>query len=170
VEDIAERAGVSRALMYDYFPSKRDLYVAIFTRASDRLLERVSPDPQLPLAEQLAAGLEAHIRYFLDHPFEEVTVSRGALTDDPAIHAVISGELSIVGQRLTEKLVAEGRPRDVAEIAIEGWLAFVRAACVEWVQSQKNSRADLAGMCLQAFGCAVGYPNKLFAPPDAPSL
>ena len=30
VEDIAARAGVSRASLYHYFPSKRDLYVTIF--------------------------------------------------------------------------------------------------------------------------------------------
>src|ERR1700743_3930742 len=54
VEDIAARAGVHRATLYHYFPSKRDLYVAIFKRASNRFLARVGPDPQLPLAEQLA--------------------------------------------------------------------------------------------------------------------
>jgi AcrR family transcriptional regulator len=34
MEDIAARAGVSRSLLYQHFSSKRDLYVAIFTRAS----------------------------------------------------------------------------------------------------------------------------------------
>ena len=162
VEDIAARAGVSRALLYRYYPSKRDLYVAIFKRASDRFLARVSTDPQLPLAEQLASGLEAHIQSFADHPFEAVAINRGALSDDPAIQAIIAEELNVVGQRLIDKLVAGGRPRDVTEIAVEGWLAFVRAACVKWVQSQKISRADLTEMCLHAFGCALGCPN---APP-----
>jgi AcrR family transcriptional regulator len=145
--------------MYEYFQSKRDLYVAIFTRASDRLLERANPDPQLPLAEQFAAGLDAPIQYFLDHPFEAITINRGALSDDPTIQAIITEELNVVGERLTDKLVAGGRPRDVTEIAIEGWLAFVRAARVEWVRSQKISRSDFTEMCLRTFGCALGYPN-----------
>ncbi|WP_461480140.1 TetR/AcrR family transcriptional regulator [Mycobacterium sp. HUMS_1102779] len=34
MEDIAERAGVSRATVYHYYPKKRDMYVAIFRRAS----------------------------------------------------------------------------------------------------------------------------------------
>ncbi len=85
VEDIAARAGVSRATVYHYYPSKRDLYVAIFKRAGNRLLAGLSPDPQLPLAEQLAIALEAHIQSFVDHPFEAVTINRGALSDDPAI-------------------------------------------------------------------------------------
>jgi AcrR family transcriptional regulator len=159
IEDIAGRAGVSRALLYHYFPSKRDLYVAIFKRASNRLLARANPDPQLPLAAQLADGLEAHIQYFADHPFEAVAINRGALSDDPAIHAIITEELNVVGQRLIDKLVAEGRRRDFTEIAVEGWLAFVRAACVKWVQSQKITRAELTEMCLRGFKCALGCPG-----------
>jgi AcrR family transcriptional regulator len=160
MEDIAARAGVSRALLYHYYPNKRDLYVAIFKRASTRFLARVSPDPQLPLAEQLAAGLEAHIQSFVDHPFEAVTINRGALSDDPAVQAIIAEELNVVGQRLINQLVAQGCPRDATEIAVEGWLAFVRAACVKWVQSQNISRSDLTEMCLRAFDCVLGTPTS----------
>jgi len=160
VEDIAARACVSRATLYHYYPSKRDLYVAIFKRASSRFLARVSPDPQPPLAEQLAAGLEAHIQSFVDHPFEAVAINRGALSDDPAIQAIISEELNVVGQRLVNELVAEGHLRDVTEVAVEGWLAFVRAACVKWIQSQNISRADLTDLCLGAFDCALGTPTS----------
>lgn len=39
IEDVADRAGVTRSLMYHYFPNKRDFYIAIFQRASDRLLD-----------------------------------------------------------------------------------------------------------------------------------
>ena len=76
-----------------------------------RFLERVGPDPQLPLAEQLAAGLEAHIQSFVDHPYEAVAINRGALSDDPAIQAIITEELNVVGQLLIGKLVAEGAAR-----------------------------------------------------------
>ena len=160
MDDIAARADVSRSLLYHHFSSKRDLYVAIFERASNRFLARVSPDPRLPLAEQLATGLEAHIQSFVDHPFEAVAINRGALSDDPAIQAIISEELNVVAQRLITQLVAEGCVRDVTEIAVEGWLAFVRAACVKWIQSQNISRADLTEICLRAFDCVLGTPTS----------
>jgi AcrR family transcriptional regulator len=160
MEDIAARAGVSRGLLYHYYPNKRDLYVAIFKRASNRFLARMSPGLQLPLAEQLAIGLDAHIQSFVDHPYEAVAVNRGALSDDPAIQAIIAEELNVVGQRLIEELVAQGCPRDATEIAVEGWLAFVRAACVKWIQSQNISRAVLTEMCLRAFDCALGTPTS----------
>jgi AcrR family transcriptional regulator len=158
VEEIAARAGVSRATMYHYFPSKRDLYVAILKRASERFLARADPDRQLPLAEQLAAGLHAHIQSLVDHPFEAVAINRGALSDDPEIQAIIAEELSVAGQLLADQLVAQGHRRDATEIAVEGWLAFVRAACVKWIQSQNISRADLTDMCLRAFECVLDIP------------
>jgi AcrR family transcriptional regulator len=159
IQDIAAVAGVSRALMYHYFPTKRDLYVALFKRASDRFLARVSPNPQLPLAEQLATALEAHIQSFVDHPFEAVTINRGALSDDPAIQAIVAEELNVVGQLLVDQLVAQGHPRDATEIAVAGWLAFVRASCVKWIESRAISRADLAEMCLRSFDCALDIPT-----------
>lgn len=82
------------------------------------------------------------------------------MSDDTAIQAIIAEELNVMGQRLIDKLVAEGRVRYATEIALEGWLAFVREACVKWVQSQTISRADLTEMCLRALERVVGDPNK----------
>jgi AcrR family transcriptional regulator len=159
VQDIAALAGVSRALIYNYFPSKRELYVAIFQRASSQFLARVSRDQQLPLADQLATALEAHIQSLIDHPFEAVTINRITSSDDPAIQAIVAEELNVVGRRLVDQLVARGHPRGAAEIVVEGWLAFVRAACVKWIDSQNISRADLTEMCLRAFDCALDIPT-----------
>jgi hypothetical protein len=102
--------------------------------------------------------------YFVDHPVEATAISRGALSDDPAVQAIVTDELNVIGQRLIDKLVAEGRhQREVTEVAVEGWLAFVRASCVKWVQSQKVPRADLTEMCLSAFNCvrAVSRSEEL---------
>ena len=120
IQDIAARAGVSRALMYHYFSTKRDVYAALFMRASDRFLARVSRDPRLPLAQQLATALEGHIESFVDHPFEAITINRGALSDDPTIRAIVAEQLNVVGQRLVDQLVAEGHARDAIEIALVG--------------------------------------------------
>jgi AcrR family transcriptional regulator len=157
VEDIAARTGVSRALFYHYYESKRDFYVAMLKRASTRFLARVSFDSQLPLVEQLVVVVDAHIRSFVDYRFEAVTIYRCA--DDPAIRAIAAEELSVVGQPLIDQLVADGRLRDATEIAVESLLVFVRAACIKWIDSQNISRADLTEMCLRAFGCALDIPS-----------
>ena len=116
VQDIAAVAGVSRALLHHYFPSKRELYVAVFQRASNEFLARVSRDQQLPLAEQLATAFEAHIQSLVDHPFEAVTINRITSSDDPAIQAIVAEELNVVGHRLVDlgRLVDESTYLDGA--------------------------------------------------------
>jgi hypothetical protein len=86
-------------------------------------------------------------------------INRRALSYDPAIQAIIAEELNVVGQRLIDQLVAEVHVDDATEIAVEGWLAVVRAASVKWVRSRDISRDELTEMCLRAFGCTLGYPN-----------
>ena len=39
IDEIAERAGVSRALMYHYFPDKRTFFAAVVRAEGDRLFE-----------------------------------------------------------------------------------------------------------------------------------
>ena len=39
IEEIAERAGVSRGLLYHYFPTKRDFYVAVARAAVEDVRE-----------------------------------------------------------------------------------------------------------------------------------
>jgi hypothetical protein len=92
--------------------------------------------------------------------FEAVTINCGALSDDPAIQAIIAEELQAVGQGLVNELVAAGCLRDVTEIAVKGRLAFVRAVCVKWIQSQSISRVDLTDMCRRAFAGALGTPTS----------
>jgi AcrR family transcriptional regulator len=41
MDDIAERAGVSKPVLYQHFPSKRELYLALLQLHSDELLEAV---------------------------------------------------------------------------------------------------------------------------------
>ncbi len=47
---IAREAGVSKALLYHYFPSKADFFEATLRQAADELAARTDPDPDLPPA------------------------------------------------------------------------------------------------------------------------
>jgi len=42
MDDIAERAGVSKPVLYQHFPGKLELYLALLDQSCDRLVEIVS--------------------------------------------------------------------------------------------------------------------------------
>ena len=52
---IAREAGISKALLYHYFPSKQAYFAATLEQAAAELAETTQPDPELPPVEQLAA-------------------------------------------------------------------------------------------------------------------
>ena len=155
LEDVADRAGVSRALMYHYFPNKRDFFVAIFQRASDQLLSAAELDEAKPFPDLLREALDTHIDYFVAHTNEALAVNIGPLAADPVVQAIISEELNTVRKRLLDALGLQGHDRELASTALRGWLAFARAACVDWIAHRTCSREELRAMCLRALAGAL---------------
>lgn len=147
--DIAARAGVSRGLLYRYFPGKRDLFAAIFRRDSERLLAASPIDAGLPIDRQVLAGLDAHLDYFTTHRHNILTANRGALAGDPMVQVIITNELAVLRNRLLDALAPHGHRREVAAVALHGWLAFVRAVCVEWLQGSDLSRDEIRDLCFR---------------------
>jgi AcrR family transcriptional regulator len=58
---IARAAGISKALLYHYFPSKQAYFAATLEQAAAELSATTRPDPGLPPVEQLSASLEAYL-------------------------------------------------------------------------------------------------------------
>jgi AcrR family transcriptional regulator len=63
MDEIADRAGVSKPMLYTYFGSKEGLYLAYIERAGGELLERLVG--AAPLDDHSTAGLNARITQFL---------------------------------------------------------------------------------------------------------
>src|SRR6476661_7198904 len=58
---IARAAGISKALLYHYFPSKEAYFVATLEEKAGELQRRTEPDPGLEPMEQLSASLDAYL-------------------------------------------------------------------------------------------------------------
>ncbi|MDT7742538.1 MAG: hypothetical protein QOE59_1616 [Actinomycetota bacterium] len=147
MEDVATRAGVSRALLYRHFPAKRDLFAAVYRHAADRLLETTQLDPDGSLPDQVAAGLDAHVDYFVANRNTVLAANR-VLAGDPKIQAVINDELAELQRRLLDAIGPEGPRRPLVSAALWSWLVFVRTLCVDWLADpQAYSRDELRAVC-----------------------
>src|SRR5215218_10726736 len=58
---IAREAGISKALLYHYFPSKSEYFRATVSAEAERLAALTEPDPDLPPLEALTASLDAYL-------------------------------------------------------------------------------------------------------------
>ena len=63
IDAVAGQAGISRGLLFHYFPSKRDYYVAVISAAGRRLLRVTKPDEALPPPEQLRQMLLSFVAF-----------------------------------------------------------------------------------------------------------
>ena len=154
MEDIAARVGVSRALLYRYFPGKRELFAAIYRRAADRLLDSVQLDADLPLSDTVSAGLDAHLDYFAANRRTVLTANR-TLAGDPLIQAIIDDELAALRARMLDAAGFTGHARDLASATLRAWLAFVREMCVEWLDKQTIDRDEVRAICLRTLFAAL---------------
>lgn len=149
MEEVAQRAGVSRALLYRYFASKRELFAAVYEHAAARLLEDTRLERGTPLAAQVAAGLDVHIDYFVANRNTVLAANR-VLAGDPAIQAIIAGEMAELRRRLLDTAVPDGVPREMFAAIVMSWLVFVRTISVEWLLTMSTPRRELRDVCLGA--------------------
>jgi AcrR family transcriptional regulator len=82
IEEIAEFAGVSKGLLYHYFPTKKNFVLATLLRDQSEVIARLAPDPGLEPPVQFAAALAAFIDYVEERPspISEVFTARAAPT------------------------------------------------------------------------------------------
>ncbi|MGA8115530.1 MAG: helix-turn-helix domain-containing protein, partial [Actinocatenispora sp.] len=69
MEDVADRAGISKPMLYLYLGSKEDLFLACIRREAARVLEAVTSvvDDTLPPDQQLWHGLRAFYAVIAEH-------------------------------------------------------------------------------------------------------
>ncbi|WP_068155425.1 TetR/AcrR family transcriptional regulator [Rhodococcus phenolicus] len=150
IEEVAELAGVSRGLMYHYFPTKRDFLAAVVQRESDRLLAVTEPDPALSVHDRIAAGLDAYLDYIESHAQGVLAVNRGAGSADASIRGIVDAELDVQQQRIVDALGPDATDLDFVALAVRGWISFVRSVCIEWLEDPRITAAQLRRLCLDA--------------------
>ncbi|MDC0765444.1 TetR/AcrR family transcriptional regulator [Streptomyces sp. HD] len=156
IEQVAEIAGVSRGLLYHYFPTKRDFFAAVVERESERMLRMTAAVPGVPVREQLSAGLDTFLEYVQDHAHGYRAFHRADAAGDQAVRKVYQRALAAQEEQILAAMAAdpefgpvfEGR-RDV-RIAVRGWLAFTTAVCLEWLRGSELSREQVRDLCARA--------------------
>ncbi|MFE5797861.1 TetR/AcrR family transcriptional regulator [Streptomyces sp. NPDC056503] len=165
MEEVAEEAGVSRALLYRHFPSKHALFAAVYEEAADRLLAETRLDPADSLVEQLTQGMDVHLDYFVANRNAVLAANR-VLAGDPVIQTIMTNELDALRARLLAALPPVDAPtREAVSGVLKSWLVFVQVLCVDWLTHETCTRTELRDVCV---GAVVGALRPLFAEDPAP--
>ncbi len=127
IEEIARAAGVSKGLLYHYFPTKKDFLIAALERGQDELAALTAPDPDLPPAEQLAASLDRFLDFVEEHEAAYAAIFRSRGGGDPEIQAALEAGRQQRMDAVIESLASLGGSRRPASSAPPPWRPPSRA-------------------------------------------
>lgn len=170
IDEIAEKAGVSRALMYHYFPDKRAYFAAVLRAEGERLFEATNapPQPGLGLFDQVREGVIAYLHYYEENPNVAWAAYVGTGRSDP----VLRGIEDVDTDRQVDRIVAafggdqldDKVERDLRIIAY-GWIAFTLEMCRQRMIDPTIDIEGVADACahtiLDAVARVPGIPEAL---------
>jgi AcrR family transcriptional regulator len=160
IEEIAEAAGVSKGLLYHYFPTKKDFIVAALERGQRQLAERLTPDPGLPAIKRLDASLDAFLDYVEEYATPFTAIFRGGGEDSEITAALDAGRAEQMQTLMDALQTWEDAPVSVepsptVELAVEGWLFFVEGSVLRWLEHRDVARRQLRILLRTALGGAL---------------
>ncbi|CDO10019.1 TetR/AcrR family transcriptional regulator [Mycolicibacterium cosmeticum] len=173
IDEIAERAGISRALMYHYFPDKRAFFAAVVRNEGERLFEATNkaPEPGQSLFDQLRAGVLAYLRYDEEHPHGAWAAYMGMGRADPVLRGIDELDNDRQADRIIAAVTDAGGDAPTPELArdlrvtVYGWLAFTFEFCRQRVLDPTLDGEFVADTCahalLDAIGRVPGIPAAL---------
>jgi AcrR family transcriptional regulator len=162
---IATEVGISKALLYHYFPSKQAFFEETLSAWAERLRVRTEPDPDLPPVEQLTESLDAFLALVEENSgaYRNLIQSATAVAE---IRDLVEEVRQATAARILNGLYPDGAPPK-ARTAVSGWLWFMDGACLSWIEHRDIEREELRDLLL---GVLMGSLIATGSPPELPQV
>ncbi|MFR9751706.1 TetR/AcrR family transcriptional regulator [Nocardia sp. 004] len=128
VDAVAKQAGISRGLLFHYFPTKQDYYAQLVGAAAKRFLRATGPDPEADPLESMIANF---VRYMRRRSGPLVGLLRAA-GQDPVLESIIDQ----MHDELTDRVfTALGRvaASPGERLLVRSWWAMAEELTVQWL-------------------------------------
>ncbi|MDQ1039110.1 AcrR family transcriptional regulator [Streptomyces sp. V3I8] len=143
VDEIAAAAGISRPLVYHYFPGKLSLYEAALKRASDDLTERFVEPREGPLGARLLRVMRRFFDFVDEHgPGFSALMRGGPAVGSTTTNALVDGVRQAAYLQILAHLRIE-RPPARLELVVRSWIALAEATALLWLDGRRIPRAEL---------------------------
>jgi AcrR family transcriptional regulator len=175
IDEIAERAGVSRALMYHYFPDKRAFFAAVVKGQADQLYKTTNdlPSSGQTLFELVRGGVLAYMQYHQQHPHAAWAAYVGLGRSDPVLLGIDDEAKDRQMEHIMARIVEVDGPDNQLEpdverelrIMVHGWLALTFELCRQRIMHPAMDANQLADGCAHALLDIItrvpGIPERL---------
>ncbi|MEU2253117.1 TetR/AcrR family transcriptional regulator [Nocardia xishanensis] len=152
VSEIAAQAGISRGLLFHYFPTKQDFQLEVVRHANAELMERVTPDRSLGLLDKLRDSMERYVDYVSENRTSYLALLRGPTSVSPDLLPLVDETRdAIIGLILAEAPTPAdpaGNPRLM--LGMRGWIAFVEETTLTWLRTEPITREELIDLLVES--------------------
>ena len=146
---MAERSGVTRTLIYHYFPrGQRDLFIAALERAGKELTEGWVTDSATPIEERLAANFARFIEHALEPTPIWLVHRQASAAGDPEIDALSEHYRAFVVSAISLNHFGTEDPPPAVRAGLRAYIDFAETALDEWRRNGLDP--DVLGPMLRA--------------------
>jgi AcrR family transcriptional regulator len=139
IDAIAQAAGVSKGLLYHYFPTKKAFYAATVREAANSIVALCDrPDGDPPL-QQLTDGIDAYLDFVREHRTAYATLMRSGVGVDREIAEIVDETREAFLALLTEgvfQAFPAGEPltrSPLLDLALRGWVGLCEQVSLGWI-------------------------------------
>jgi AcrR family transcriptional regulator len=159
---IAREAGISKALLYHYFPGKQAYFAATLEEKAGELAALTEPDPSLPPLEQLTGSLGAFLAWVEDNreAYGKLVRSAAAI---PEVREIVDRVRDATSARILEGIAPDGAAPPL-RAAVRAWLWFMDGAILDWVEHGDLTREQLQALLLGTLLGAVAASGEALPP------
>ena len=159
VDLLAERAGISRGLLYHYFGGKQAFQEAVVRRAVDDLVAQTAPPAGGGPLDRLLASMTAYVDYVTDNYEGYASIVRAAQSGNEALRRLHEEARRVLTDRIfTEDAQGEVIPdTPAARLAVRGWSAMTEELVLAWAADRGTvSPEDLLAALTGSLPALVG--------------
>jgi AcrR family transcriptional regulator len=163
MDDIATAAGVSKPVLYQHFPGKRELYLDLLDSELERLLQRLTSAVRTP--EDNRERVTATIGTFFEIVAQDSSAHRLVFSSDLANDAEVSARIAAFQDSVAEEIGAvieaqAGLPHDAAVLLGHALGGAAQAAATHWEISPRPDQESAATLVSRlAWRGIGGFPQ-----------
>lgn len=147
VAGLAKAAGVSKGLLYHYFPDKHAFYVAVLTQVAEDVIEVIDPPATGTPHEAIRHVLEGFVTYVeANQPFYKALI-RGGIGSDSGTDAVVERVRRTAVARVEARI---GLAPGALDPLLYGWIGFVEFVVLDWLERRDRTAEALVDLLLAA--------------------
>lgn len=170
MDDIAERVGISKPVLYRHFPGKLDLYRAALDQAVEKIIAgtREALVSTAGNKQRVTAAMHAFYKYVASEHGEFRLVFESDLTNEASVRELIDRATRECSNLIARLIHADtGLPDAACQLLAAGLVGMAQVSARFWLQAgpgdnggidQADAAAIVAGLAWRGI---AGYPGSL---------